>query len=71
MIFCDIKLNEEGVDETLENIYKLNPKFKEFESELEKPKADIKEYIRAFKLGNILEGIKRFKNINLNSLPNK
>ena len=28
MFFYDIKLNEDDVDETLENIYKLNPEFK-------------------------------------------
>ena len=71
MIFCDIKLNEDGVDETLDNIYELNQDFKKYKSELEKSKSDIKKYVKEYRLGNILEGIKRFTNINMNILPDK
>ena len=71
MIFCDIKLNEDGVDETLDNIYELNQDFKKYKSELEKSKSDIKTYVKEYRLGNILEGIKRFTNINMNILPDK
>ena len=64
MIYCDINLNEDRVDEAFENIYKLDPKFKEYYL-LEWSKYDIKKYIKDFKLGQILRGVKQFKNVNL------
>ena len=68
MIFCDVKLNEDGVDETLENIYKFNSRFEKYKSKLFWAKFDIKKYVGVFKLGQVLEGIKRIKKINLNLL---
>ena len=57
----DIQLNENGVSETLEKIYKLNPDFKtNFKSELEKAEFDIKAYVEDYKLGDIIKAIKIF-----------
>ena len=70
MIFCDIKLSEDGLDEALENIYKLNPEFKrKFKSELELSKKDIQIYLKDFKLAEVIRGIKSLKNLNTNLLP--
>jgi hypothetical protein len=69
MIFCDIKLNEEGVDETVENIFKFRPDFEKYKFYIEWAKSDIKNYVKDFKLGQILEGLKGFKKLNLNLLP--
>ena len=56
-----IQLNKNGVSETLEKIYKLNPDFKtNFKSELEKSKADIEEYVVDYKLCDIIKAIKIF-----------
>ena len=68
MIFCDIKLNEEGVDETVENIFKFRPDFEKYKFYIEWVKSDIKVYVKDFKLGQILEGLKGFKKLNLNLL---
>ena len=68
MIFCDIKLNEEGVDETVENIFKFRPDFEKYKLYIEWKKSDIKVYVKDFKLGQILEGLKGFKKLNLNLL---
>lgn len=57
----DIQLNKNGVSETLEKIYKLNPDFKtNFKSELEKAEFDIKAYVEDYKLGDIIKAIKIF-----------
>ena len=57
----DIQLNENGVSETLEKIYKLKPDFKtNFKSELEKAECDIKRYVDRYKLGDIIKAIKIF-----------
>ena len=70
MIFCDIKLSEDGIDEALENIYKLNPEFKrKFKPELELSKKDIQKYMKDFKLTEVIRGIKSFKNLNTYLLP--
>ena len=69
MIFCDIKLNEEGVDETVENIFKFRPDFEKYKFDIELAIFDIKNYVKDFKLGQILEGLKGFKKLNLNLLP--
>ena len=70
MIFCGIKLSEDGIDEALENIYKLYPEFKrKFKSELELSKNDIQIYLKDFKLAEVIRGIKSFKNLNTNLLP--
>ena len=56
-----IQLNKNGVSETLEKIYKLNPDFKtNFKSELEKAEFDIKAYVEDYKLGDIIKAIKIF-----------
>ena len=69
MIFCDIKLNEEGVDETVENIFKFRPDFEKYKFDIKLAIFDIKNYVKDFKLGQILEGLKGFKKLNLNLLP--
>ena len=57
----EIQLNENGVSETLEKIYKLKPDFKtNFKSELEKAEYDIKRYVDRYKLGDIIKAIKIF-----------
>ena len=62
MLFSnDIELNLNGIEETLEKIYKLKPEFKnDFEIYLKKPVRDIKSHLDDFKLFNILKGIKNF-----------
>ena len=55
----EIKLNKNGVSQTLEKIYKLKPDFKtNFKSELEKAKDDIENYVDDYKLGDIIKAIK-------------
>ena len=57
----EIQLNENGVSETLEKIYKLKPDFKtKFKIELENAKYDIKGYVDRYKLGDIIKAIKIF-----------
>ena len=57
----DIQLNENGVSQTLEKIYELNPDFKtNFKSELEKAEFDIERYVDRYKLGDIIKAIKIF-----------
>ena len=57
----EIQLNENGVSETLEKIYKLKPDFKtNFKSELENAEYDIKRYVDRYKLGDIIKAIKIF-----------
>ena len=69
MIFCDIKLNEDGVEEAIKNIYKFNSYFEKYKTKLNEAKNDIKDYVKDFKIGNVIEGIKRFKILKMNLLP--
>ena len=48
MLFSnDIELNLDGIEKTLEKIYKLKPEFKnDYEFQLEKPVEDIKRYFK-------------------------
>ena len=57
----DIELNEEGVFQTLEKIYILQPDFKNnFELELEVAKWQIKSYVEDYNLGDIIKAIKLY-----------
>ena len=69
MIFCDIKLSEDGVEEAIKNIYKFNSDFEKYKTKLNEAKNDIKKYVKDFKIGNVNEGIKRFKILKMNLLP--
>lgn len=58
----EILLNKNGVSQTLEKIYKLNPDFKtNFKSELEEAKTQIEKYVTDYKLGDIIKAIKIYK----------
>ena len=73
MLFSnDIELNLEGIEETLEKIYKLKPEFKnDYELQLKKPVEDIKFYLNDFKLFNILKGIKNLIIPKMDLIKNK
>jgi len=73
MLFSeDIELNLDGIEETLEKIYKLKPEFKnDYELQLENQKLDIKRYLNDFKLFNILKGIKNFIIPKMNLIKDK
>ena len=73
MLFSnDIELNLNGIEETLEKIYKLKPEFKnDFELQLEKPVRDIESHLDDFKLFNILKGIKNFIIPKMNLIKDK
>ena len=59
----EILLNKNGVSQTLEKIYKLNPDFKtNFKSELEESKTQIERYVNDYKLGDIIKAIKIYIN---------
>ena len=55
MIFCDIELNECGVEEGLEKIYELKPDFKKILIWLERTKID---NVKDFEFGKIIEKVK-------------
>ena len=61
MLFCkDIEPNEFGVSQTLEKIYLSKPEFKQyFKLELENAEKNNKNYIKEYKLSDILKGIKK------------
>lgn len=70
MFFCDIKLNEEGVEEALKNIYKINQDFeKKYKSKLESAKYDIKAYVKDYELGKLIGAIKNFKIPKMDLIP--
>ena len=59
MIFCDIELSENGVEEALKNIYKWKPDFEiKYKSQLEWAKNDIEAYIKDFEIGKVIKKIK-------------
>ena len=61
MLFCnDIEPNESGVSQTLEKIYLSKPEFKQnFKLELGNAVNNNKNYIKEYKLIDILNGIKK------------
>ena len=63
MLFCnDIEPNESGVNQTLEKIYLLKPQFKQnlnFKFKLGIAEKNNKNYIKEYKLSDILNGIKK------------
>ena len=55
MFSKDIVLSENGVEQTMEKIYKLRPEFKEdYKFKLEWSKSDIERYIVEFKICQII-----------------
>ena len=61
MLFCgDIEPNEIGVSQTLKKIYLLKPEFKQnFKFKLGNAEKNNKNYIKEYKLSDILNGIKK------------
>ena len=59
MLYSDeVELNEEGVEQTLEKIYKLMPTFKNYKNKLYKAKKDIKAYLKDYELYEVIKAIK-------------
>ena len=69
MFSNDVDLDVNGVEQTLEKIYKLRPEFKEdYKFDLERQEFDIIRYIWEFKICQIIKGIKEHLMPKLNFL---
>lgn len=59
MIYSDeIELNQNGVEQTIEKIYKLMPMFKIYKNNLNEAKKDIKDYIEDYQICEVIKAIK-------------
>lgn len=76
MIFDDnIELNGYGIKQTLDKIYEFKPDFEKYKPKLERAERDIKDYMKDYKLYDVIEGIRKFllpkvKNL-LDKMPKK